>query len=484
MPYLPTRPRRWAITMLALSGLVPSLGAQAPARRASGPPAIDVPVIQFERFALANGLVAILSEKHTAPVVTVDIWYHVGSKNEVPGRTGLAHLFEHMMFEGSQNIGPGEHRIIVQSLGGSFNGATTEDRTYYYAIVPSHQLETVLWMESDRMATLLTRVDQARLDAEREIVKNERRDAVENQPFGLANEITLASLFPADYPYSWSLMGSMADLSAASLDDVKSFFRTYYAPNNATIVITGDFKPAEAKRLLEKYFGPIPRGPAIPMPSIARIALESEKRLVLEDSRSRLPQLRFAWPTIGNGHADLQALQALGSVLSLDRTARLTKVLVYDRQLATSVSAANFDFEHRSSGLFQISISPRPTASLTEIERVVDSVIAGIQTSPPTQREVQRAQNFMTVSTVTGLQYGLTRAEHLAQGQVFDKNPLSFVSMLHDYARVSPADVQRVAKQYLTSGRLVLSMVPAGKLDQVAKPGQPFTNVTPVRPGS
>ena len=452
--------------------------------RAPAAPAVDLPAIKVERHTLPNGLAVILHENHMAPVVTVDVWYHVGSKNEMMGRTGLAHLFEHMMFEGSANVEPGQHRLIIQSVGGVFNQVTTEDRTSYYAMVPSNHLETLLWLESDRMATLLSRLDQTRLDAEREIVKNERRTTIENQPFGLANEITVSSVFPPDYPYSWSVMGSMSDLSAASLDDVRSFFRTYYAPNNATLVITGNFVPAEAKRLVEKYFAPIPRGPVVPRPSMPSIQLPEEKRLVLEDARSRTAQFRIAWPTIGNGHRDLHVLQTLASVLTLDRTSRLTKALVYDRQLATSVTAVNFDFENRNAGLFQISVTPRANASLTEIERVVDSVIAGVQLAPPTAREIQRARNFANVSTVTGLQYGLTRAERLAQGEVFDKNPLWFVSMLRDYTRITPADVQRAAKNYLTSGRVVLSMVPAGSLEQIAKPGAPFVNVTPGKSGS
>jgi len=471
--------------VLALLTLLPAtLLSQTAAPRSSAGLASDMPRIRYERFTLPNGLVAILNENHATPIVAVDVWYHVGSKNETPGRTGFAHLFEHMMLEGSENVQPGEYRTIVQSLGGTFNGTTSEDRTNYYMVVPSNHLETALWLESDRMATLLTRVDQARLDAEREIVKNERRNNIENQPFGAANEITTASLFPADNPYSWSVFGSMADLSAASLDDVKTFFRTYYAPSNATIVLSGDFSSAEAKRLLDKYFGPIARGPAIPRPAINAVALAGEKRLVLEDQRSRTSQLRLAWPTIGNGHRDLQALQILASVLTLDRTSRLTKLLVNDRQLATSVSAAHFDFENRTSGLFQISVFPRANASLSAIERLVDSVITEIQRSPPTRREVQRARNYATVSTVTSLQTGLARAERLTQGEVFDKNPLSFITMLSDYSRVTPADVQRVARQYLTPGRVVLSMVPAGSLNQVAQPEKPFTNVTPARTGA
>jgi zinc protease len=382
-----------------------------------------------------------------------------------------------MMFEGSQNIDAGQHRIMIQSMGGSFNGSTTEDRTNYYETVPANQLETALWMESDRMATLLTRLDQARLDAEREIVKNERRLRVDNQPFGVANEVMVGTLFPQGNPYNWSVIGSMADLSAASVDDVKSFFRTYYAPNNAVIAISGDFKTANAKQLLDKYFGAIPRGPAITRPKVTPATLAAEKRIVLEDNRVRLPQLQIAWPTVGRDNADRFALRALGSVLTLDRTARLTKALVYDRQLATNVGAFNNAMENE--GYFIMFITPRPNASLTVIEHVVDSVVASVTAAPLSIKEVQRFKNFTDVSTVTALQFTQAKAEQLADGETMEKNPLSFVTDLTQYASVTPADVQRVAKKYLGAGRVVLSMVPAGKLDMIAKPNLPYTNVTP-----
>jgi zinc protease len=439
--------------------------------------ATDVPTLPLVRYTLPNGMTALLSEDHSAPVVALTVWYHVGSKNEKPGRTGFAHLFEHMMFEGSENVATGEHRRLIQSLGGSFNGSTTEDRTNYYETLPSNQLETAIWMESDRMATLLTRVNQERLDAEREIVKNERRLRVDNQPFGVADEVTSAALFPATNPYSWPVIGSMADLSAASLDDVKDFFRTYYSPNNATISISGDIDVARTRALLDRYFGPIPRGPAIERPTVAPTTLAAEKRLVLEDSRARLPQIQFTWPTVGVHSPDRFALDALSSVLTLDRTSRLRKVLVYDRQLATNVFAFNNDNE--DAGYFQVFVTPRPNASLTEIEAVVDSVIAAVKAGPLSPAEVQRVKNYATVSTITGLQFRIARAEQLAAGLVFDGDPHSYRTDLARAQAVTPADVQRVARRYLGAGRVVLSMVPAGKLDQVSRPALPFTNVTP-----
>jgi zinc protease len=476
-----TRTARSAHRALLAACLLYGGAAQAQ-RGGRSSSAIDVPTLPLVRYTLPNGMTALLSEDHSAPVVALTVWYHVGSKNEKPGRTGFAHLFEHMMFEGSENVGMGEHRRMIQSLGGSFNGSTTEDRTNYYETLPSNQLETAIWLESDRMATLLTRVNQERLDAEREIVKNERRLRVDNQPFGVADEVTSAALFPSTHPYSWPVIGSMADLSAASLDDVKEFFRTYYSPNNATIAISGDIDIARTRALLDRYFGPIPRGPAIERPRVPATTLAAEKRLVLEDSRARLPQIQFTWPTVGMHSADRYALSAVAQVLTLDRTSRLRKVLVYERQLATNVFAFNNTSE--DAGYFQIGVTPRPNASLSVIEAVVDSVIAAVKAGPLSPAEVQRVKNYAAVSTVTGLQFRFLRAEQLASGSVFDGDPLSYRTDLMRAQAVTPADVQRVARQYLGAGRVVLSMVPAGKLDQVSRPSLPYTNVTPAAPAA
>ncbi|HMA25383.1 MAG TPA: pitrilysin family protein, partial [Gemmatimonadaceae bacterium] len=317
-----------------------ALAVAAPLERgaAQGVP-VKPPNIQVARDTLANGLTVLVSEDHSAPIVAVAVWYHVGSKDEKVGRTGFAHLFEHMMFTGSQHVPPGEHPKILESVGAEMNGTTNEDRTLYFDVVPAGELETALWLESDRMGFLVPAMTQERLDAQRGIVQNERRQGVDNQPFGIANESVRAALFPPSNPYSWDVIGSMKDLSAASLEDVKDFFRHYYAPNNATLAIVGDVSPAQAKALAAKYFAELPRGPAIERPTIAAVTLPREKRLVLEDTRARTAQIRFSWPTVGADNPDRFALSALGSVLTLDRTSRLTKALVYDRQLATNVFA-------------------------------------------------------------------------------------------------------------------------------------------------
>jgi zinc protease len=273
----------------------------------------------------------------------------------------------------------------------------------------------------------------------------------------------------------------MADLSAASVNDVKDFFRSYYAPNNATLAIVGDFDPAKAKAWITKYFGPLPSGPAITRPVVPPTTLSTNKRLVLEDNKARLPQMVLAWPTVGTDNPDAIALAGLASVLTRDRTSRLSKLLVYDRQLATSVNARAGSDEN--AGEFYIRVSPRPNASLTEIERLVDSVVTSMVSEPPTEREVQRLKNSATFNEIDGLQSVLDKAEEILDGQTFHGNPTYEIDVtLPAYRALTPADVHRVAVKYLATPHLVLSMVPAGKLDLIANPQLAYTNVTPVAP--
>jgi zinc protease len=462
--------RAWAMSCLTLALPAASLCAQG---------RFAVPRLSFERYTMPNGLTVILSPDHSAHVAAVDIWYHVGSKNELPGRTGFAHLFEHVMFQGSQHVGYGVHFKTVENAGGNLNGSTWNDRTNYFEALPSNELATALWLESDRMGFLLPALDQAKLDAQRDVVKNERRQSVDNVPYGSEDEVIAAAMYPASHPYSWPVIGSMADLSAASLDDVRGFFQRYYAPTNATLVVTGDIDPTETRKLIDQYFGPIPRGPAIVRPVVAKVTLPAEKRLVLEDARAKLPQITIAWPTVGVVDADNIPLRAVGRILTQDRTSRLTKLLVYDRQLATSVSAGQNDADSENSGQFTISVTPRPSASLTEIENVIDSTLASLSKSPPDAREVDRFKNFVRVSSVIGIQSALGKAEVLAEGQTFFRDPLQYVKATEASLAVTPNDVARVTKKYLTPGRIVVSMVPSGKLNMISKPSLPYTNVTP-----
>lgn len=456
-----------------------SLAVALPAANLAAQGQFTIPELPVERYVMPNGLTVVLSPDHSAHVVAVDIWYHVGSKNELPGRTGFAHLFEHVMFQGSQHIPYGVHFKTVENAGGNLNGSTWHDRTNYFETLPSNELATALWLESDRMGYLLPALDQAKLDAQREVVKNERRERVDNVPFGSEDEVIAAAMYPPSHPYSWPVIGSMADLSAASLEDVRDFFRRYYAPTNATLVVAGDIDPAATRKLIEEYFGPIPRGPEITRPVVARVSLPAEKRLVLEDPRAKLPQITISWPTVGNVDADDAPLSAVARILTQDRTSRLTKLLVYDRQLATRVSAGQNDNDSENSGQFTISVTPRPNASLTDIETLIDSTLASLASLPPDAKEVDRFKNFERVSAVIGIQSALGKAEVLAEGQTFFNDPLHYVKATEDALAVTPSDVARVVKQYLTSGRIVVSMVPTGKLDQISKPGLPYTNVTP-----
>jgi zinc protease len=462
--------RAWITSCVALALPAAGLAAQA---------SFSVPKLPVERYVMPNGLTVILSPDHSAHVAAVDIWYHVGSKNELPGRTGFAHLFEHVMFQGSEHIPYGVHFKTVENAGGNLNGSTWNDRTNYFETLPSNELATALWLESDRMGYLLPALDQAKLDAQREVVKNERRERVDNVPYGSEDEVISAAMYPASNPYSWPVIGSMTDLSAASLDDVRDFFRRYYAPSNATLVVTGDIDPAATRKLIGEYFGPIPRGPAITRPVVAKVTLPAEKRLVLEDPRAKLPQLTISWPTVGVTSADNEALGAVGRILTQDRTSRLTKLLVYDRQLATRVSADQNDDDSENAGKFTINVTPRPNASLTDIENLIDSTLATLSSAPPDAKEVDRFKNFVRVSSVIGIQSALGKAEVLAEGQTFFGDPLHYVTETNEDLAITPADIARVTREYLTPGRIVVSMVPAGKLDLISKPSLAFTNVTP-----
>jgi zinc protease len=473
------RQRRWLSTLflVSLAGCASALPATSRTAAAPGLTEVPIPRVPVERYTMANGLTVLLSPDRSAPVVAVDVWYHVGSKNEKPGRTGFAHLFEHVMFEGTEHIAEGTHPRLIEEAGGDLNGTTSLDRTNFYDVVPISELETALWLESDRMGFLLPALTQAKLDGQRDVVKNERRERIEQPPFGLENLILSAAIYPPSHPYSWPTIGSMADLTAASLADVKEFFQQYYGPNNATLAIVGDIDMVATRILVEKYFGGIPSGAAVQRPSVVPVTLAAEKRLVLEDTKSRVPRFTMAWPTVGSIDGDSRALRALSQLLTRDRNSRLTRALVYERQLATSVSAyAGSDV---SAGEFYVSVNPRANASLTEIERVIDSVVAEVVAIPPTEREVQHIRNYVAVSAVTGLQSVLGKAEMLSEGQTFAGDPLHYIADTRATLAVTPADINRVAKRYLTSGRVVLSMVPAGKLDLASNPGRPFVNVTP-----
>jgi len=390
----------------------------------------------------------------------------------VLGRTGFAHLFEHVMFTGSGHVPYGLHDKFTEGVGGSNNGGTSNDATLYYETIPANYVEHALWLEADRMGWLLDKLDTSKYNAQRSIVQQERKQSVDNVPFGRSREIISANLYPATNPYSWDVIGHLADLQAAPVDAVKEFFRQYYAPNNATVAIVGDFDPAVAKSLVKKYFGEVPRGKAIVRPNIAPTVLSAEKRLTFQDSAvTSSPRLFLTWPTVSAKNSDQYALEVLSSILMGSRTARLTKALVYDRQLAASVGGGQNTLE--DVGTFGISITPRPNVSLTQLEQITDSVIAQFKLEGPTAEEVARAKAGAELQFISGLESNLTKAETLATDQAFYGDPSH--SFTVDYPRsqaVTVADVKRVANKYFTKGRIVLSVVPAGQTVKASKPDQ------------
>ena len=450
------------LTVLCLSAVVVSQ---------SRPSAIRIP---FETYKLPNGLTVVLAPDPATPTVAVTAWYHVGSKDEKPGRTGFAHLFEHVMFTGAGHTPYGIHDRLTEGVGGSNNGTTSNDRTTYFETVPSNYLETALWLESDRMGFLLEALDIAKLNAQRDIVKNERRQSVDNQPYGLASEILSGAMYPPTHPYSWSVVGSMKDLSAASEEDVKSFFRLYYAPNNAILSIAGDFEVPQAKAWIAKYFGSIPKGNSITRPSIRPVTLEKETRLVFED-RVQVPRLYIAWPTVGESSDDRFALFVLDSILAGTRTTRLTRALVYDQQSASAVNARQSSSE--DTGDFRITITPRPGHSLTELETATDAILEKLKAEGPTRDEIQRATAGLEFAFVSDLQSNLGKSMTLADGAGIHNNPGYFQTEYQRMLAVTTNDVKRVANKYLTKGRIVLSIVPAGKRADAAKPSEstPYT---------
>ena len=447
----------------------PVLGQAAPSSAGASP--INIP---FEHFTLPNGLSVILSVDRSIPQAAVDVWYHVGSKNETPGRTGFAHLFEHVMFTGSGHVPYGMHDRLTEGVGGNNNGSTTNDRTNYYENVPANYVESALWLESDRMGFLLDKLDEAKFNAQRDIVQNERRQGVDNQPYGRAFEILTAATLPDSNPYSWPVVGYMADLQKATVDDVKRFFRLYYAPSNATIAIVGDIDTAQVKQWVAKYFGDLSKGAPITRPTAPPVTLSAERRLVFED-RVQVPRLYLSWPTVGENSDDTYALSFLSAILSGPRTARLTKALVYDQESAASAVA--FDDANELEGSFLVMITPRPGHPLTELEASTDSIIAALKRDGPTADEMKRTGAGLEFGFVSALQSNLGRANMLLSGAVFHGDPAYYQTEYAKLKAVTAADVQRVANKYLGAGRIVLSIVPQGKPELASKPDQ-CTKVT------
>lgn len=436
---------------LALFALVSLLSTTIIAQKET-----KLPKLKYEEYHLKNGLRVILHEDRSTPIVAVNLWYHVGSKNEVVGRTGFAHLFEHMMFQGSKNYND-DYFYPLQEAGASINGSTNPDRTNYFEVVPSNFLELAIFMEADRMGGLLEAMTQEKLDNQRDVVKNERRQRYDNQPYGTDFEKIFAQMFPAPHPYNWTTIGSLDDLTAASMDDVKAFFRQYYVPNNVSLVIAGDFDNAQAKKWVEKYFGPIKKGDDITRPNPKTPQLNGEVRKTFEDS-VQLPRVYMTWQAVPAYSDDEAALDILSSILTSGRGSRLESSLVYDKQIAQDVSAFNYSLE--AGGMFIIMSTAKPGKTLDEIEKDINVEIERIKKGAPAKDEMERALNSIESQSVYGMQTVLGKANQMNGYATFVGRPDYFQADLDRYAKVTPADVQRVANKYLTKNRFVMNFVP------------------------
>jgi zinc protease len=438
-----------------------------------------LPPVKITQYKLKNGLTVVLHQDRSTPVVAVNTWYHVGSKNEAAGRTGFAHLFEHMMFQGSRNYN-NDYFTPLSEAGGSINGTTNQDRTWYYETVPSNFLELAIYMEADRLGGLLDAMTQEKLDNQRDVVKNERRQRVDNQPYGASFEKIGEIMYPKGHPYNWTTIGSLEDLQAASLEDVKGFFRQYYVPNNTILVLSGDFDEKQAKGWVEKYFGPIPTGGDISRPSPEMPKLDKEIRTQVEDSLARFPRRYMVWHTVKQYAPDEPALDILSFILSNGRTSRLQSNLLYDKKLVSSVFGGNNTGE--IGGTFQITATANPGKNLDDIEKEINAELDRIKKDPPTADEMARAKNSIESQTIFGLQTVLGKGSQIGNYAGYLNNPNWFQEDLDRYQRVTPADVQRVANTYLGANRLVMTYVPKqGEANRSNSAANQPTSVKPAK---
>jgi zinc protease len=460
---------RLAIPLLLLSLLVALAQAADPA-------------IPFEKFVLDNGLTLIVHEDHKAPIVAVNVWYHVGSKNEKPGKTGFAHLFEHLMFGGSDNF-HGRYIEAMERIGATdLNGTTNPDRTNYFQNVPTSALDYTLWLESDRMGHFLKSFDQKTLDLQRGVVQNEKRQG-ENQPYGVTRQLLTENTYPVGHPYSWTTIGSMEDLSAASLSDVQEWFKTYYGPSNAVIVLAGDITPQVAKEKVQKYFGDIPAGPPVATHREWIAKRTGTHRGSVED---RVPQARIykVWnmPPYGQPGADF--LDLVSDCLSQGKTSRLYKRLVYDDQIATDVAA--FVNPQEIGGQFQIQATARPGEDLSKVERAIDEELARFLQSGPTAHELERVKNQYIAAFIRGIEriggFG-GKSDVLARNQVFTGSPDAYKTQLKRVREATAEDLKSAANRWLADGVYVLEVHPFGTyktaVSSVDRSKLPETGVPP-----
>jgi zinc protease len=434
------------------------LALAAPAAAQTPAPPIEV---KYSDFTLPNGLHVILHEDHSVPIATVNTWYRVGSANEMPGRTGFAHLFEHLMFMGSGHAPYGEFDSQLETVGGGNNASTANDRTNYYIDVPANALELALFLESDRMGYLLDAMNPKTVDAQRDVVKNERRQSYENRPYGMADITLNEMLYPEGHPYHWPVIGYMQDLTAASYEDVVNFFKTYYTPSNASLVVAGDIDPARARQLIEKWFGDVKPGPGPKPLTIPGVALTGVQKKTITD-RVQLPRLTLAWLTPRHLEPGDSALDIVADVLAGGKNSRLYKRLVYELQIAQDVSA--FQESMNLSSDFQIVVTPRPGHTVDEVQKVIDEEITKLQREDPSAHEIERAVNQIEASFYNRMERlgGFGGKADQINGY-FSKtgDPDYFNEDLGRYRALSASDIRAAAEAFLPRDRRVeLTVIP------------------------
>ncbi len=415
-----------------------------------------IPRLEFSDQRLDNGLRVIIASDHSAPVFSIAVTYNVGSRNERPGRTGFAHLFEHMMFQGSENVGKGEHFILISNNGGGMNGTTSEDRTNYYEILPKNQLDLALFLESDRMRSLA--VTQANLDNQRNAVQEERRLGIDNQPYG-KSYLEIDNLSYDNFAYKHSVIGSMADLDAARVEDVQSFFRTYYAPNNAVLTLVGDLDPQEALEQVKKYFGNIPSQPAPPKVDLAEPEHYGERRETIDDPLARLPRFLISYHMPPGNTPDNYALHVLANILGSGQSSRFYQHLVKEKQLAVSVSVQ--PDARIGPSLFYIDATPRPGVKPEDLEKAIYEEIDAVKKDGVTEQEIEKARTQYLRSQISSRQSSLYTAIRLGQYAVFFNDPDLINTIYDKYRAVTAEDVKKGAQKYLvTTDRTVVTTLP------------------------
>lgn len=425
-------------------------------------------VIPFEKYELPNGLTVIISEDHSDPVVHVDVTYHVGSAREEIGKSGFAHFFEHMMFEGSDHVADKEHFKVVTESGGTLNGSTNRDRTNYFETVPNNQLEKMLWLESDRMGFLLDAVTQQKFEIQRETVKNERGQNYDNRPYGLAGEVTSKALYPYGHPYSWLTIGYVEDLNRVGVNDLKHFFLRWYGPNNATLTIAGDVDTKDVLQKVEKYFGPIPRGPEVTTVQLPPVKLSNTEYVSYVDNYAKLPMLQITYPTVPDFSADKAPLECLAQVLGQGKTSFLYQNLIKSQKALRAGAYSSLD---ELAGTFVFSVVALPGQNLAEMQQLINQSLQDFEKSGVTDDDLQKFKNGFESSTINRLASVSGKASQLAAFETFTGNPDMIGKLLDMYNKVTKEDVMRVYNKYIKNkSAVVLSVLPKGKEDLIAGP--------------